>query len=93
MNNRRKLLVALGASVIAAPLACFAQQQRSKVARIGLLEPASASSFANWHALIAGLRVLGYVQGKSFTIDYRWAKAIGLTIPQELLFRANKVIE
>ena len=74
MNNRRRLLVALGASVIAAPLACFAQQQRSKVARIGLLEPASASSFANWHALIAGLRVLGYVVGKNITIEHRWAE-------------------
>jgi putative ABC transport system substrate-binding protein len=73
MNNRRKLLVALGASVIAAPLACFAQQQRSKVARIGLLE--SVSSYAKGReALIAGLRDLGYVEGKNIMIEDRWAE-------------------
>ena len=58
MNSRRKLLVALGAGALAAPLACFAQQQRSKVARIGLLEPAFSS--AKWReALMAGLREVG----------------------------------
>ena len=63
----------LGAGVLAAPLACFAQQQRSKVARIGLLEPASIS--ANWReALIAGLRELGYVEGKNILIESRWAE-------------------
>ena len=36
MNNRRKLLVALGASALAAPLASFAQQQ-GKVWRVGFL--------------------------------------------------------
>ena len=60
---------------LAAPLACFAQQQRSKVARIGLLEAASASSYANRReALIAGLRELGYVEGKNIIIEYRWAE-------------------
>ena len=75
MNNRRKLLVALGASALAAPLAAFAQQQRSKVARIGLLDAASVSSNAkSREALIAGLRELGYVEGKNISIDYRWAE-------------------
>ena len=75
MNIRRKLLVALGAGTLAAPLACFAQQQPPKVARIGLLHAASASSFANRReALIAGLRALGYVEGKNIIIEYRWAE-------------------
>ena len=75
MNNRRKLLVALGASALAAPLAAFAQQQQSKVARIGLLDPTSASSYAKWReALITGLRELGYVEGKNIFIEYRWAE-------------------
>ncbi|HEV2009301.1 MAG TPA: ABC transporter substrate-binding protein [Burkholderiales bacterium] len=74
MITRRKLIVALGAGALAAPLACFAQQQRSKVARIGLLESSSASSSANLHeALIAGLRELGLVEGKNIIIEYRWA--------------------
>ena len=75
MNNRRKLVIALGAGVFAAPLACFAQPQRSKVARIGLLGAGSAASYAEWReALIAGLRELGYVEGKNISIEYRWAE-------------------
>jgi len=34
MNNRRKLLIALGAGALAAPLSSFAQQ-KGKVWRIG----------------------------------------------------------
>src|SRR5205823_5703774 len=72
---RRKLLVALSAGALAAPLACFAQQQRSKVARIGLLEASSASSSATLReALIRGLRELGYMEGKSMIIEERWAE-------------------
>src|SRR2546422_5201570 len=75
MNSRRKLLVALSAGALAAPLACFAQQQRPKVARIGLLEASSASSSANLReALIRGLRELGYVEGKNMIIEDRWAE-------------------
>jgi putative ABC transport system substrate-binding protein len=73
MNSRRKLLVALSAGAFAAPLACFAQQERSKVARIGVLE--STSSSANQRdLLIAGLRELGYVEGKNMIIEDRWAE-------------------
>src|SRR6266700_2682153 len=75
MSNRRKLVIALGAGALIAPLACFAQPQRSKVARIGLLETISASSDANLReALIAGLRALGYVEGKNIVIEYRYAE-------------------
>ena len=71
MNSRRKLLVALSAGALAAPLACFAQQQRSKVARIGVLE--STSSSANQRELlIAGLRELGYVEGKNIVLEQRF---------------------
>jgi putative ABC transport system substrate-binding protein len=69
------LLVTL-ALLFAAPLACFAQPQRPKVARIGLLEATSASSFADGRPepLIAGLRELGYVEGRNIIIEYRWAE-------------------
>jgi putative ABC transport system substrate-binding protein len=73
VTRRRAVLILLGAGALAAPLACFAQQQRSKVARIGLLEPVSSS--AKWReALIAGLRELGYVEGKNIVIEYRGAE-------------------
>ena len=74
MNTRRKLLVVFGAGVLAVPVS-FAQQQRSKVARIGLLEATSASTDAKWReAMIAGLSALGYVEGKNIIIEYRWAE-------------------
>jgi putative ABC transport system substrate-binding protein len=59
----------------ASPPVCFAQPQRAKVARIGLLESSSASSSANLReALIAGLRELGLVEGKNIVIEYRGAE-------------------
>ena len=73
MNTRRKILVALGACMLEMPLACLAQQQPPKIARIGLLEPASISANRK-EALIAGLRELGYVEGKNIIIEYRGAE-------------------
>ena len=74
-NNRRRLIIALGTGALSAPLACFAPQQRSKVARIGLLESDSASSSANLReALIAGLRELGLEESKNILIESRWAE-------------------
>ena len=73
MNNRRKLIVALGAGALAAPLSSFAQKP-PKVARIGYLGPTSAAGAADRiAALRAGLRDLGYVEGKNLVIEFRWA--------------------
>ena len=74
MIARRKLLIALGAGVLAAPLASFAQQQ-PKVAQIGFLGAETASGRAiRVEALRAGLRDLGYVEGKNIVIEFRWAE-------------------
>ena len=43
MNNRRKLLIALGASALTAPLCSFAQQQ-NKTFRIGYLATADPAT-------------------------------------------------
>jgi putative ABC transport system substrate-binding protein len=73
MTTRRKLLAVLGIGALAAPIASFGQQQRPKVARIGLLE--SASNYVKGReALITGLRELGLVDGKNILIEYRWAE-------------------
>jgi putative ABC transport system substrate-binding protein len=74
MNNRRKLIVALGSGALLAPFCSFAQQQ-GKVWRIGFLGPGSASNTATRvEALRAGLRDLGYVEGKNILIEFRWAE-------------------
>lgn len=73
MHTRRRIVLALGATVLA-PLPSFAQQQLAKVARIGFLGPTSASGTASrLEALRAGLRDLGYVEGKNIIIEFRWA--------------------
>jgi putative ABC transport system substrate-binding protein len=73
MNNRRKLIVALGSGALTVPFGSLAQQQ-GKVWRIGFLGPGTASNTATrLEALRAGLRELGYAEGKNIVIDYRWA--------------------
>jgi putative ABC transport system substrate-binding protein len=73
--TRRKLLLALGSSALAAPLSPLAQQ-KGKVWRVGFLGTVSASSFGfpdRIEALRAGLRELGYVEGRNLVIEFRWA--------------------
>jgi ABC-type uncharacterized transport system substrate-binding protein len=75
VNNRRKLLVALGAGALTAPLRSFAQQPPAKFYRIGFLGPTSAAGIASrLEAFRAGLRDLGYVEGKNLFIEFRWAE-------------------
>jgi putative ABC transport system substrate-binding protein len=74
VNARRKLLVAIGAGVLATPVAPLGQQ-RSKVARIGYL--AGDSITDNPHRVQAfrdSLHELGYVEGKNLVIEYRRAE-------------------
>jgi ABC-type uncharacterized transport system substrate-binding protein len=83
--KRRELLIASAAGAFAAPLACFAQQQRSKVARIGFLGSASAEGSArSVGELRAGLRDLGYVEGKNIFIEFRWAEGNYERFPEML---------
>jgi putative ABC transport system substrate-binding protein len=73
MNNRRKLIVALGASALATPLAGFAQQA-TKVWRIGYLSAASSDNDKlRLAAFQQGLRQLGYLEGKNIVIEQRYA--------------------
>jgi putative ABC transport system substrate-binding protein len=50
-------------------------QQPEKVARIGVLVPGSVSSFSSRiEAFLQMLRGLGYSEGKSIFIEYRYAE-------------------
>src|SRR5262245_51122508 len=74
MNNRRRILVALGAGAIAASGGSFAQPQ-IKLWRIGFLGPNSAASNSDrMEALRLALRDLGYLEGKNLVIESRWAE-------------------
>ena len=69
--RRRDVITLLGGTAFAWPLAARAQQP-AKVRRIGYLGFGSASAYANRvEALRAGLRYLGYVEGKNIVIEFR----------------------
>jgi putative ABC transport system substrate-binding protein len=75
MNTRRELLLAFGAAALAAPLASFAQQ-RGTVHRIGFLYYGSRDSAVQtgrYDAFLEGMREKGYVEGKDFVIEARFA--------------------
>lgn len=74
LNTRRRIVLALLAGALAAPLASFAQQPQGTVPRIGFLISETLSSQARRvEALRSGLLDLGYVEGKSIAIEVRSA--------------------
>ncbi len=82
MNNRRKLVIALGASALSAALAALAQVQ-GRIPRIGylvlsqLVEPPSAERAA----FLQGLHELGYIDGKNIRIQYQSAEGEAEFLP------------
>ncbi|MFZ0056068.1 MAG: ABC transporter substrate binding protein, partial [Pseudolabrys sp.] len=71
---RRRELISLLGGAAAWPLAARAQQPSAKVFRIGFLGPATADNLPKRpEAFRAGLRDLGYQEGRDFVIEYRWA--------------------
>ncbi len=77
MTTRRQIILALGAGALGAPLALAAG-----AARIGFLGTESAAEYAgNLDALRAGLRELGYVEGKNLSLETRWANGKNERLP------------
>ena len=76
MNNRRKLLIALGASALTMPLCSIAQQQ-NKVWRVGFLSQRARPDSLDSDVIGAfyrGMRDLGYIEGKNLVIEWRFAE-------------------
>ena len=71
---RRRAFIRLISGAAAWPLAARAQQPE-KIARVGFLDLGPASARVDRvDALRAGLRDLGYVEGKNIVIEFRWAE-------------------
>jgi putative ABC transport system substrate-binding protein len=99
--GRRKFLATLGGAAAAWPLAARAQQPE-RVRRIGYLGFGPASAYAaRVEALRAGLRGLGWVEGKNIVIEFRWADrvdelpalAAGLVrLPVDVIFASSSTL-
>jgi putative ABC transport system substrate-binding protein len=73
--KRREFITLLGGAVAAWPLLGHAQPS-AKRPTLGLLIPGSPASFGQRvAALVQRLRELGWVDGRSIVIEYRWAAA------------------
>jgi ABC-type uncharacterized transport system substrate-binding protein len=88
--KRRKFIALLGGAAAEWPLAALAQT--TKPARIGFLGLASAPSHASRTAAFrAGLRDLGWIEGRNLRIEFRWAEGDYDRLPMlaEELLRLN----
>jgi putative ABC transport system substrate-binding protein len=72
--RRRKFLATLGGAAAAWPLAAWAQQP-AKLPTIGLLGSSTPSAMSQWvAAFVQRLRELGWIEGRTIGIEYRWAE-------------------
>ncbi len=81
--RRRTFLSTIGVGILAAPLAAQAQPAK-RVPRVGYLSTFSRSDPAIQRGLDVfrqELRELGYVEGQSIAIEYRWAEGMYERLP------------
>jgi putative tryptophan/tyrosine transport system substrate-binding protein len=69
--DRRAFLSTLTGGLLAPPLAAEAQQT-GKIYRIGVVARPGAADTPHGRAFREGLRELGWVEGQTVTIDWRW---------------------
>ena len=70
--KRRKFITLLGGAAATWPVVARAQQSH-RVPRIGVLLPGTPTSFApRTQAFVEGLRDLGYVEGRTIGIEWKW---------------------
>ena len=89
--KRRDALRALGAAGVAATASAQSPERRR---RIGYLGPAADAAPHLVRAFQDGLRELGYIDGRTIAIDYRWTTREGglLVDPAELLRQARELV-
>jgi len=72
--RRREFIAGIGGATIAWPLVARAQQP-GKLPTIGFLGAGSPSGWSHWTAaFLQRLHELGWVEGRTIAIEYRWAE-------------------
>jgi putative ABC transport system substrate-binding protein len=72
--RRREFIKLVGGASVAWPVAALAQHPR-RLQTIGFLGAASRSTSSTWiAAFVQRLRELGWIEGRTITIEYRWAE-------------------
>jgi putative ABC transport system substrate-binding protein len=79
MGNKRIVVFLLGLVLAFVNLA--EAQQAKKIPRLGILSARSPGPLASFDALQQGLRDLGYIEGQSIVIDYRYARGKSELLP------------
>src|SRR5258708_5658201 len=73
--RRREFITLFGGAAAAWPLAARAQQA-GKLPTIGVLGSSTPLAWSQWTAAFAQrLRELGWIEGRTIAIEYRWAEA------------------
>ncbi|MEJ8852961.1 ABC transporter substrate-binding protein [Variovorax robiniae] len=76
VNMHRRILLTLTMGAACVPRASLSQRQASRPLRIGYVDTSSASiGSQRLDRLRAGLRDLGYAEGKDIAIDAQWAES------------------
>jgi ABC-type uncharacterized transport system substrate-binding protein len=79
--NRREFITLIGGAAVMWPLGTRAEQAAKP--SIGLLVPGTPASHGHWYAAtVQRLRELGWVEGSTITVEYRWAEGFGERLPE-----------
>jgi putative ABC transport system substrate-binding protein len=74
MMKRRAFITLIGGAAVAWPVAARAQQP-GKLPTIGFLGASTPSAWSQWTAaFVQRLRELGWTEGRTVAIQYRWAE-------------------
>jgi ABC-type uncharacterized transport system substrate-binding protein len=82
MNTKKNIGLALGVTLVALCVSAEAQQPK-RIPRIGFLSSLSPAAVSDRiEAFLQGLRELGYVEGKSIVIEWRYAEGKTERLPE-----------